>query len=601
MNLQQYGQLIQYPLRRWQFMLLTLSLTVVVSMMSAFHPLPMKFLVDYALSTRPLPIELRSWFEFLAITPTPAVLITGAAIASLVLYLLNSALDACLTWAWSTTGQGMVYDLARQLFSHLQRLSLRFHHQHTVGDSLSRLTGDTYCIYTLTNALLVSPVQHLLTLATIGWVAWRLNPLLTLLSFAIAPLMASSALFFGSYLKRRTQQNREAQSRLMSFIHQTLTAIPIVQAFGSEVLNRQRFLNLAEKTIALQQRAVLVNSLYSFVNGMITTIGTALILYMAGQLVLLGTLTVGSLLVFLAYLRSIQGALRGLLVIYGQLKSTEANTDRVLEILESQETVRDRSGAKPLLAPVKGHLKLKEVTFGYEPDRPILQNVSLEARPGETIALVGATGAGKSTLVSLIPRFFDPWHGQVLFDDIDVRHLQVQSLRTHIALVLQDPFLLPLSIADNIAYGRPDASRAEVVAAAQAANADAFIRQLPQQYDTVIGERGATLSGGQKQRVAIARALLKNAPVLILDEPTSSLDAQTESGLLEALERLKVGRTTLIIAHRLSTIRNADRIVVLEHGKIVETGTHRELLAAGGLYQSLYRLQFPNAWQGLAL
>jgi ATP-binding cassette subfamily B protein/subfamily B ATP-binding cassette protein MsbA len=246
---------------------------------------------------------------------------------------------------------------------------------------------------------------------------------------------------------------------------------------------------------------------------------------------------------------------------------------------------------------VRGQVRLEAVSFGYEPGYPVLQNITLEAHPGETIALVGATGSGKSTLVALIPRFFDPWQGRVLFDGVDVREVQLKSLRSQVALVLQESFLLPLTVAQNIAYGRPQASFEEIVAAARAANAEEFIQQLPQGYDTTIGERGATLSGGQKQRLAIARALLKDAPVLILDEPTSALDTQTETLLLEALERLMVGRTTLIIAHRLSTIRQADRIVVLERGKVVETGTHQELLSIGNVYPRLHSLQFPNSPQ----
>jgi ATP-binding cassette subfamily B protein/subfamily B ATP-binding cassette protein MsbA len=266
----------------------------------------------------------------------------------------------------------------------------------------------------------------------------------------------------------------------------------------------------------------------------------------------------------------------------------------VFEILDSDERVRSEPGAPPL--PVlpegsRGHVRLEGVRFGYEPGRPVLKSIDLDVRPGETVALVGPTGAGKSTLVSLIARFFDPWDGRVLLDGVDVRHAELASVRAQVALVLQEPLLLPLSVTENLAYGRPGATREQIAAAAVAANAHEFIERLPEGYDSVLGERGATLSGGERQRLSIARALLKNAPVLILDEPTSSLDAETEGLVLEALDRLIQGRTTFIIAHRLSTVQRADRIFVLERGCITETGSHSELLARGGTYARFHRLQ----------
>ncbi|MCK8602052.1 ABC transporter ATP-binding protein [Desulfoferrobacter suflitae] len=580
-----YRRLLKYTFQQWPLLLIILVLSICASAIAALQPWPMKILVDYALDGAALPETLQSLLEALTLQTSPALLVLSAALGSLGFYALNSLVDVALSWAWTAAGQNMVYGLAADLFRHLQRLSLLFHTRHGVGDSLSRLSGDTWCIYTATNQLLVSPMKNVLTLVVVTAVAWHLDRQLALLSLAMAPLLGWSALFFGRRLKIRTRNNREAESRLLSFVHQTMSAIPVVQAFTAERRNGRRFRELATSAVGLSQRGILVKNSFEFANEFILTVGTAIVLFAAGKRVLSGALTLGSLLIFLAYLRSLQGACRGLLGIYGGVRSVSANIDRVLEILETQEGVWDLPGARAVVWPGRGvAVAFDGVTFGYEAGRPILQEITLAVRPGETVALVGATGAGKSTLVSLIPRFFDPWEGRILFNGLDIREVTLSSLRSQVSLVLQEPFLLPLSIAENIAYGRPGASREEMVAAARAANAEEFIGRLPQGYETVLGERGASLSGGERQRLSIARALLKDAPVVLLDEPTSSLDAGTEALLLEALERLMEGRTTFIIAHRLSTIRGADRILVMDRGRIVESGTHEELLAARGAY-----------------
>ncbi len=593
-SLQRYRRLAHYPLSQWPKLVLILVLTLLSSSVTVFQPWPLKILVDYALGDTALPLAMRSFFETLSLIPTGVTLVITAAVATFALYMINAALSVGLTWTWAVAGQRMVYDLTADLFGRLQRLSLLFHSRRSVGDALSRLFGDTYCVYTATESILISPGQHIVTLLVVGSVAWNMDARLTLLTLAVAPAMAGSALFFGPRMKRWTRLNREIQSRMMSFVHQTLTAIPVVQAFGAEARNRQFYENLASDAVDHSQRSTLIQSLFTLANGLVATIGAAVVLYVGGMRVLSGALSLGSLLVFLAYLQTMQGAIKGLMGIYGSLKTVEASVDRVMDVMEAKEEVLERPGARNVSERMNSdriRVAMENVSFGYEKGRAVLHDISLEAHPGETIALVGKTGAGKSTLASLIPRLYDPWMGRVTFNGVDVRELTLSSVRAHVGLMLQDPFLSPISVADNIAYGRPDATREEVIRAAASASADEFIRDLPEGYDTVISELGATLSGGQKQRLAIARVLLKDAPVLILDEPTSALDTQTEVQLLEALERLKRGRTTFIIAHRLSTIRRADRIVVLDEGRIVETGTHRELMHAEGIYHTFYSLQ----------
>ncbi len=589
-----YGQLLGHALTHWPTLLVLVVLSIASSAVIALQPWPLKILIDYGLGDQEVPAGVVALLQEVSLMPTAEMLIIAAAIASLGFFLLSSALDVGLTWTSSGLGQRMVFDLAARVFDRLQRLSLLFHAERSVGDSLNRFSVNTYCVYSLVYGFFITPVRNVLILVAVGVVAWGMDPVMTLVALSVAPIMAASALYFGPRLKRRQKHHHVAQSRVMSFVHQTLTALPVVQAFATEGRNQQQFQHLAQDVVVRFQRGNLLMSSYNLMNGLITTCGHAVVLFVGGQRVLSGSLTVGGLVVFMAYVQSLQGAFRELLGIYGSLKAAEAGMDRVFEILESEERVPELPGAVAL--PIgtqgqRGHISFERVTFGYRADQPVLSYINLDVRRGETIALVGPTGAGKTTLVSLIPRFFDPWEGRVTFDGVDLRQLRLQDLRQQIALMLQEPFLLPLTVAENIAYGRPGASREEVVAAAVAANADEFIGRLPQGYDTPIGERGATLSGGQRQRLAIARALLKDAPVLILDEPTAALDARTEGVLLEALARLMAGRTTFVVAHRLSTIRNADRIVVMKAGRLVEVGTHEELFSLGGEYHYLYSTQ----------
>ena len=550
--------------------------TLLTTGLSLLQPWPLKVLVDDVLGGgRP---------ELLAL-----VVFGGLAI-----FALNSVIDVVLSVQWTRLGRRMVYDLARDLFAHVQRRSLRTHGARSVGDSMGRVAVDAWCIHTVVDTLLFAPGHALVSMVVMVVVMWQLDAGLTLLALAVAPLMTAAALAFGRPIRRAAHDRRDVETRIQTHVHQTLTGVSVVQAFAREDDEQRRFQELASEAIRAHQQGALVGSIYGLASGLLTTLGTAAVMWAAAMRVLEGRLTLGTALVFLAYLGSLQWQLSVFATAYTALQGAGASLDRVMAVFEEDSGLSERTGA-PALPPARGHVVLENVTFGYNDGQPVLRDVSITARAGDVVAVVGSTGAGKSTLAGLVPRFFDPASGRVLIDGRDVRDVQLASVREQVAIVLQEPFLFPTTVADNIAFGREGASRADIEAAARSANAHAFISAMPEGYDTVIGERGATLSGGERQRIAIARALLKAAPILVLDEPTSALDPETEQSIVEALERLMRGRTTFIIAHRLSTIRHATTIVVLEHGRVVEQGSHAELLARDGRYNQLHRLQYAVA------
>jgi ATP-binding cassette subfamily B protein/subfamily B ATP-binding cassette protein MsbA len=585
------GWVMGYAALRW-LSLATVVLTLLLKVgLDVLKPWPMLFLVDYVLQTRVMPGWVKGLVEALPGPHTPSALVGWSVGATIVLFLLGWAIGLVQTCAGISLGQRMVYDLAADVFARLQQLSLRFHTRSSVGDNIRRVTADCACVATILRDALLPAASSCVSLVVMFLVLWRLSPSLTLLALAVVPFMALVFRRYAQPMLEGSYRQQEIEARIYEVVEQTFSAMPVVQAFGRERWNEERFARATGETLEITLSLTRLQLQFKILMGLSTAMGTAAILWFGTRLALDGQFSIGAILLFLSYLGSLYAPLEAVMYSTSTIQGAAGSAQRVREVLDARREVTDRPNAAALPA-ARGQVVLEGVTFGYEAGRPALRDVSLEVRPGETIALVGATGAGKSTLVSLLPRFVDPWQGRVLVDGRDVREVTLKSLRSQIGIVLQEPFLFPLTIGENIAYGRPHATLAEIEAAARAAKAHEFIARLPEGYETVIGERGATLSVGQRQRLSIARALLKNAPILILDEPTSALDAETEQAMLDALQHLTRDRTTFIIAHRLSTVRRAHRIVVLHEGRIVETGTHDQLLAARGAFARFHSLQF---------
>lgn len=540
-----------------------------------------------------VPLGLRSLLDAV-FTAGNRGLLDRLALGLLGLFVLQSALAFAGYYLLEWTGERVVADLRRRVYAHLHRLDLRFFAGQRTGDLTSRLTNDVGAVREAVTTALVEVLTQSLTLLGSVALMVALNWRLSLIIFVIVPFVTLAARYFGLRLRRLSRSVQDRLADTTAVAEEALSAVRIVKGFAREAFEVGRYGAAVEGLFATARRRVLLTSLFWSIVSLLFMGALVALFWFGGTEVLAGRLTAGDLVAFIFYAFNIARSVGGLSRLYATFNGAAGASERLFELLETTPDIDDAPGAVPL-PPVRGAVAFERVTFAYEAGRPVLEDVTFAVAPGETVALVGPSGAGKTTLLNLIPRFYDPTAGRVCIDGHDLRAVQHASLRAQIAVVPQEVHLFAATIRENIRYGRLEATDAEVEAAAQAANAHDFIAALPGGYDAEVGERGVKLSGGQRQRVAIARAILRDAPILLLDEATSSLDSASEALVQEALERLMRHRTTFIIAHRLSTVQHADRIFVVEGGRIVQAGTHGVLMAQPGLYRTLAARQFAEA------
>jgi len=552
-----------------------LCLAIIGTGLNLLKPWPFKVIVDdFLRAGSAIRADWRKWVLLLCLTLIGIQLLWGI-------------INWITSYLFVKIGLQALLKLRTDLYSHLQRLSLKFHDARRSADSSFRVAYDSQAIQTIYNKGLTGVFSSVVTLIGTFAIMVRLDWQLTLLSLAIIPAIVATIYLFAHRIRRESTSIQEQESAVLVQAQEGLSSIRMVHAFGREEFEVRQFQQQARQSLQANLRLTLTNVNSALVISTLMVVGTAVMYYIGTLHVLAGTLTLGSLLVFSAYLLMLYQPLESLTYTAWAMEGATAGAKRCFEVLDREDDVVD-SPAAVAISSARGAIAFEAVSFGYRPDRCILRDIDLCIEPNQIVGLVGGTGAGKSTLLSLVPRFYDPTSGSITIDGCDIRQITKKSLRAQIAIVLQDTLLFSTTVRENIAYGRPAATDDEIIEAARRAQADEFIRQMPQEYDSLVGERGGHLSVGQRQRIGIARAFLKNAPILLLDEPTSALDPSTESAIMETIKELMRGRTTLIATHRLATIHNLDQIIVLQNGNIVEQGRGAELVARGGVYAKLY-------------
>jgi len=564
---------------------------LVQTLMSLAAPWPLKIVLDNVVGSHKLP----SWLDNVlkpVLAGSSKMQIAAAAAAMVVVIAMVGALASYIAnYYTESVGQWVANDLRMRTYHHLERLSLGYFDSHQTGALLSTITTDIQTIQGFASSSTLSIVVDLLTILGMLGIMFWLNWDFTLIVVAVTPFMLVMASRFKNVVKKATHEVRKQQSNMVAVVQQGLESIRVVKAFGRQDLEQEEIGKVSRATVDAALKARRVKALLSPMIAIIVSLCTAIVLWRGSSLILTGTMTAGALIVFLSYLTQFFKPVKDLATITNQIAQTAVGVERVRGILDADIIIPEFPDALDPQA-FRGEIEFDDVAFAYASDAPVLQRVSFTIKPGQMAGIVGATGGGKSTIVSLIPRFYDPTAGTVKIDGVDIRQYKLQAMRNQIGYVLQETVLFRGTIRDNIAYGRAGATQDEILEAARLANAHEFIARMPHGYDTMVGDRGETLSGGQRQRIGIARAIVRNNPILILDEPTAALDTESERAVIEALERLMRGRTVITIAHRLSTIRNCDKILVLKEGVVAEEGTHDELLALGRIYADLYRAQF---------
>jgi len=575
------------PYRGW--LVIVLVAMVVETAMNLAAPWPLKVVIDNAVGHHPAP-------EWLIRLLGPSLVDNRIALAAVAAFsaVLFAAVGAIASYVdnyyTESVGQWVANDLRLRVYDHLEHLSLNYYDTHQTGTLLSTITDDVSTIQDFASSATLGILVDLMTIiGMLGLMLW-LNWDFTLVAVAVMPFVLLFVARFKKAVKKATHEVRRRQSDIVAVLQQGLESMRVVEAFGRQELEESRLSDVSRATVEAALKARRIKSLLSPVVSVIVALCAAFVLWRGAGLILAGTMTIGSLTVFLSYLQKFFKPVQDLAKMTNTIAQAMVGVDRIRAILDIDMSIPERPDSRDP-GPLKGGLAFEHVAFSYHPDAPVLKDVTFSIAPGQFLGVVGVTGGGKSTIVSLIPRFYDPTAGRILIDGADVRDYKVKGLRDQIGFVLQDTVLFRGTIRENIAYGRPDATETEIVESAKLANAHEFIDKMPQGYDTPVGERGLTLSGGQRQRIGIARALIRDSPILILDEPTAALDSESEKLVMDGLERLMKGRTVITIAHRLSTIRDAHKIIVLKDGVVAEQGTHAELLALDGVYAGLHRVQ----------